>query len=126
MLFRETMQQLSLFQKAKDLPRRHVNVAAYSGESHSIQILTLALGLCVAAYLYFVGVSILNVITHKQASVETDRLRSVVGTLEQDYFELSQAVTPEMAGRVGLSSAKKAEYVRRPGGVASNLTTSGL
>jgi hypothetical protein len=97
-----------------------IRVEAYSGEHLVLRALIFALAACIAAYLYFVGLSIMNVISHREASVLSDRLRSEVGTLEKEYFELSEAVTPEMGSRLGLVSASNASYVRRGTGLASN------
>ena len=116
--------QLSLFQKARELPKRQVNVAALMGESHMMQFVMSALIFCVCAYLYFVGLSIMNVIAHREASVESDRLQSIVSSLEEDYFTLSKNVTPETGAKLGLSPAKKSSFVRRVTGVASNASAS--
>ena len=114
--------QLSLFQKAKELPKHHVRVAAYTGESYVLQTLIFMFVLCVAGYLYFVGLSILNVIGSREASVESDRLQSVVGNLEQEYFELSKSVTPDVGASFGLVPTKSQAYVRSASNVASNVT----
>ncbi len=114
--------QLSLFQKAKELPNRHVALAAYTGESYVVRALLFMFILCVAGYLYFVGLSILNVISSREASVESDRLQSVVGNLEQEYFELSKSVTPDVGASFGLVPTKSQAYVRSASNVASNVT----
>ncbi|MDP3645803.1 MAG: hypothetical protein Q8R25_01835 [bacterium] len=116
--------QLSLFQKARELPHRRVSIAAFSGESHVLQFFMLALALCVAGYLYFVGVSIMNVIAHREASVESDRLQSIVVNLEEEYFKLSKGVTPEMGAHLGLQKTSATSFVRRASGMASNVKAS--
>lgn len=118
--------QLSLFQKARELPKRQVSVATFTGESHVLQLLILLLGLCVAAYLYFVGVSIMNVIGSREASIESERLQSIVSTLEEEYFALSKSISPENGVGLGLSKTSATSFVRRPGGVASNIQPSGI
>ena len=114
--------QLSLFQKAKELPNRHVALAAYTGESYMVQALIFLFILCVAGYLYFVGLSILNVVGSREASVESDRLQSVVGSLEEEYFGLSKSVTPEIGVQYGLSRPATQAFVRSPSNMASNVT----
>lgn len=118
--------QISLFQKARELPNAKIRVATYAGESHLIHILSLFLAIAVCAYLYFVGVSIMNVISNREATAESERLQSVVGTLEQEYFTLSRAVTPDMAASLGLVKTSETSFVRRPGGVATNARPAGL
>lgn len=114
--------QASLFEKAKNIPQRSISIAAYRGEAHALSILYFALGLCIAAYVYFVGLSIMNVIANKEASAASGRLQSEVAALEQEYFTLSKSVTPEMGAQLGLVPAGKAHFVRRVGSaMASNV-----
>ena len=112
--------QLALLQKARTLPERKISSIAFAGESYLLQTLSILLVLCVAAYLYFVGVSIMNVITNREASVESERLRSIVGGLEEQYFTLSKAITPDAAGNLGLSASAETSFVRRTSAVAVN------
>lgn len=114
--------QLALLQKARALPERKVSSVAFAGESYLLQTLSILIVLCVAAYLYFVGVSIMNVITNREASVESERLRSIVGGLEEQYFQLSKAVSPESASAHGLTTSAGVSFVRRTSAVASNVT----
>jgi hypothetical protein len=118
--------QLSLFQKARELPRREIRAAAYAGEPYMLHALSLVLALCVCAYLYFVGISIMNVIVSREASVESERLQSIVGNLEEQYFTLAKTVTPESAGQFGLVAGADASFVRRGGAVAANVTPSDI
>ena len=113
--------QLSLFQKALELPHKQVNVAAYAGESHLVQFLILALVLSIGAYLYFVGLSIMNVIANREAIAESERLQSIVVNLEEQYFKLSKDVTPEMGVNLGLKKTSDTTFVRRASGMASNV-----
>lgn len=118
--------QLSLFQKAYELPRRKVRAVAFAGESHAVQFLSIMLALCVAAYLYFVGVSIMNVISNREASAEIERVRSSVASLEKDYFTLSKAISPKSADSFGLTTNTEATYVRRAVGVAAMRALSDM
>lgn len=96
-----------------------IRVHSYPGEHYFFQGLVFALIGCVFAYGYFVSLSIMNVVTHKEAIVESDRLQSDVSVLEEEYFTLSKEVTPEMAERLGLTSVSDTSFVRRPGAVGS-------
>lgn len=118
--------QLALLQKARTLPERKVSAIAFAGESHMLQVLSILLALSIAGYLYFVGVSIMNVISNREASVESERLRSIVGGLEEDYFALAKSISPEAAGEHGLTASAGATYVRRANAVATNATQSGI
>ena len=115
--------QLSLFQKAKELPQRHVQIAAYRGEPYVLRFLCTALVFCVCAYLYFIGLSIMNLVANREAVAKSDALKSDVATLEEEYFKLSKAVTHGDAAALGLTQPVKTTYVRRAdaGGVASNV-----
>lgn len=103
-----------------------IRVEAISGEHLVVRALIMALFMCVAAYLYFVGVSIMNVIGSREASIESERLQSIVSTLEEEYFALSKSISPENGVGLGLSKTSATSFVRRPGGVASNIQPSGI
>ena len=120
------MQQLSLFQKAREFPKRSVSISAYTGESHILKGLLLVLALCILGYLYFVGISILNVIANREAAAQSNSLQTAVSSLEQEYFKLSKSVTPERGESLGLSATKNQAYVRRALNVASNVRASDL
>jgi hypothetical protein len=116
--------QAALLQKARMIPERKISAIAYVGEAYLLQVLSIFLALAVAGYLYFVGVSIMNVISNREASVESERLRSVVGSLEEQYFMLSKAISPSAAAGLGLTANAEASYVRRGGAVATNVVPS--
>lgn len=118
--------QLKLFEKARELQNRKVSVVAFAGESHVVQFLLLAIASCVCLYLYFVGVSILNVISNREASLESERLQSLVGSLEEDYFALAQAVTPEVGAQMGLTATKDMSFVKVDRNFALNTAPSEL
>ncbi|HWO07771.1 MAG TPA: hypothetical protein VNM40_04305 [Candidatus Paceibacterota bacterium] len=118
--------QLSIFEKAKSLPQRSIVVAAYRGENHLLSFLYFAFGLCIAAYIYFVGLSIMNLIANREAIVESDRLQSEVASLEEEYFELAKGITPSVASAHGLSKPVQTSFVRRPTGFASNSSRDDL
>lgn len=118
--------QLKLFEKAKSLPRQSINVAAYRGEPQLLRVLCMLLALAIAGYLYFVGVSIMNVIMSREASLESERLQTNVAVLEQEYFTLSEEVTADAAASFGLSQPKETTFARRDTGYAANVTAGDL
>lgn len=90
-----------------------------------LQTLGSVFGICILAYGYFVGVSIMNVIAQKEAMTESERIGRAVSMLEQEYFEISKSVTPELGSQLGLAPAQNTSFVRRPGavGVAATQNT---
>jgi|SRR3989344_5218519 len=96
-----------------------IHVHAFPGEQFVLQGLIAMLVLCVVGYAYFVSLSIVNVIAHKEAITSSESLQSSVGTLEQEYFELSKSVTPEMGARLGMTPTSDTSFVHRPGAVGT-------
>jgi hypothetical protein len=114
----------SIFQGRLELssPRhRHAFslTAEHPAEPHTFRVLLALLGVLGCVYVYFVGASVLNVISRKEALAETAQLANAVSRLERDYFALSQGVGPEDGARLGLSPISKTEYVYRPGNAAA-------
>ena len=103
-----------------------IRVHAFAGEQYLLHMLILAIGLSVAGYAYFVSLSIVNVIAHKEAIAASDKLQSEVGLLEQEYFELSKKVTPALAVQLGMTQTPDTSFVRRPGAVGSAQEVRGL
>jgi len=87
-------------------------------------ILLIALAFVVVAYLYFVSASILHVIARTEAVHETASIEATIGSLEQQYFALSQEVSPQEASTLGLSPVDTTSYVYRPGDVATLASRS--
>lgn len=83
-------------------------------ERHVLRILLIVIAALACAYLYFVCTSVLNVIARKEAMVKIINVQSEISEQEQEFFKLSQNITPEMAPRFGLAPASAPEYVYRP------------
>ena len=96
-----------------------IRVHAFPGEQFLLHGLFLALGMCVFGYAYFVSLSIMNVIAHKEAIAMSDSLQSDVGDLEREYFELSKSVTPALGASLGMSPASQTTFVRKPGAMGT-------
>ena len=71
------------------------------------------------AYLYFVAASVLNIVARKEADAHATNLQSSIGALEENYFELAQSMTPQLASEIGLAPVAHTAYVYRPGNAAS-------
>ena len=103
-----------------------IRIDAISGERFLLHYLVLGIVLTILGYTYFVTLSIFNVIAHKEAIAESDRLQSEVGLLEEDYFALSKEITPALATRLGMTETEETTFVRRPGAVGSAQQVRGL
>lgn len=73
-------------------------------------------------YLYFITASVLNVMARKEALVQVSDIQSQIGEAEQQYFALSQGVTPQEGADLGLVPISNTQYVYRPGSVGSAET----
>lgn len=91
----------------------------YPAERIMFALLLTVLGILFFAYFYFVIGSVFNVIGEKQADAASANLQGSIATLEQQYFSLSQALTPEAASAMGLAPVQSTQYVYRPGNAAA-------
>lgn len=96
-----------------------IRIDALPGEEHALRVLGVVLGACMCAYVGFVSFSIMNVIAYREAVAETESLRSELGLLEQEYFELSKGVHEERAVSLGLVPVSERSFVRMPGSLGS-------
>lgn len=119
----------SLFQGKFDFSVPSGSRAAHGGISLTLEhpaeravFKTLTTGLAVLAccYIYFVGLTIVNVIARKEALSQMSSLGSAVASLERDYFAASQGVGPEDGERLGLKPVSSTDYVRRPGNLSAS------
>lgn len=114
--------QTTIIEKAKGIHRQSISLAAFRGEAQMLRILSAMLAFAIAGYLYFVGVSIMNVIVSREASMASERLQSEVATLEQEYFRLAKQVTAEGAANSGLVKPVATTFVKAQGNYyAANL-----
>lgn len=98
--------------------RRFSLVAEHPYERTAVRWLFVLLAVLLCGYVYFVTASILNVIARKEAVADIARTQNAISSLEQRYFTLSQAVTPERGVGLGLSQVSSVSYVYRPGNTA--------
>ena len=80
------------------------------------------IALFVFLYLYFVSASVLNVIARKEAISGVKSAQSSISTKEQEYFSLTESITPEEAARLGLAPLEAPQYVYRP----SSMTAAAI
>lgn len=90
----------------------------HQAERLALSVLSIIVGLLFCSYLYFVGASVLNIIARKEADAQSLGIQGSVGVLEEQYFALSQSVTPQDAPSLGLAPVSQTAYVYRPGDAA--------
>jgi hypothetical protein len=113
----------SIFQGRLDfdsVSKRQTAVLAveYPLERIAFTILIMLLAGFICAYFYFVAASVFNVIGEKQADAQSANMQGSISSLEQQYFSLSQSLTPQTATALGLSPVQSTTYVYRPGNAA--------
>jgi hypothetical protein len=114
----------SIFQGSFDfdaVSKRQLNVLAfeYPAERIAFFALSILLAILFCGYFYFVASSVLNIIARKEADAQSAQLQGSIGTLEEQYFALSQTLSPADATTLGLSPVAQTQYVYRPGNAAS-------
>jgi len=114
----------SIFQGAFDFEavsnkRAHALAVEYPAERIAFTLLIALLGILICAYFYFVIGSVFNVIAEKQADSSSANMQGSIASLEQQYFALSQALTPQAATDMGLAPVQNTQYVFRPGNAAA-------
>ena len=93
--------------------------AEHPREQLIFRVLIGALIILTCSYLYFVSVSVLNVMARREALARATQLEGDIGTLGKEYFSLSQETTPQMGSEYGLVPVAKTTYVYRPGATAA-------
>ena len=83
-------------------------------ERHFFKTLIVLIAALACAYLYFVCASVLNVIARKEAMTNIVQMQSTISVKEQEYFKLSQTVTPSLGEHLGLAPVESPEYINRP------------
>jgi hypothetical protein len=95
---------------------------SFPREEYIAKVLSIFLVILAIAYVTLVSMSVVNVIASKEASDKITALRAKVGELEHNYFALTQTVTKDSGGELGLLPIATIDYVNRAGnvGVANN------
>ncbi len=99
----------------------HRKVAALSVE-HPAELLILkaaafVLAVILCAYAYLVAATALNVIASKEATVRASALEGEVGSLQEQYFALSQSISASSMDSLGLTPVVATAYVYPPSSV---------
>ena len=91
-------------------------------EATILRSLVALVVILLCAYLYFVSLSVLNVIARKEALAGISKFQSSISGMEQQYFALSETVKPSEGTYLGLSPLTNITYAYRPGNTAAALT----
>ena len=89
------------------------------------RVFTIAIAALVCVYLYEVSASVLNVIARKESLTRIEQLQTSISVMEQQYFQLSQQLTPQMGASLGLTALQETSYVYSPGNTAMADTIVG-
>lgn len=89
-----------------------------------LKSLVLVLGILSFGYVYFVGVSVLNIVARKEADAQTVKLQSAIASMEQQYFALSHEVDESAAYAIGLAPIAETHFVYRPGNLTAAETSA--
>jgi hypothetical protein len=110
----------SVFQGSFDFTkRRAISLSVeHPLEQTALRWLVALIVVFLCTYLYFVSMSVLNVIARKEALSQISRIESSISTKEHDYFALSEEVVPSTGDSLGLSPLSNITYVYRPGNTA--------
>ncbi len=109
----------SIFQGRLDfeaVSKRQTQVLAveYRAERIIFTMLAALLAALFFAYFYFVIGSVLNVIGEKQADTKASNIQGSIAMLEQQYFSLSQSLTPQTAADMALPPFRtRSTYIDR-------------
>lgn len=112
----------SIFQGKLDFStgRRGVSLGVeHPFERTLVRVLSIALITLICGYLYFVSTSVLNVMARREVLAHVTKIQGAIGGLEQEYFALSQGVTPQTGRALGLTPLVQTQYVYRPGNVGA-------
>ena len=93
--------------------RRRKTTAVYKDES---KVFYLALSSCIVvlcSYMYFVSMSVVDVVMRKEVDKEIASLGTKVSQLESAYIEMQHSVSREIATREGYVVADKKIFIDR-------------
>lgn len=93
--------------------KRHAytKTRAYGEESRIFYVALFALILVVSSYMYFVSLSVVNVVMRKEVDAEIRNLTTAVGELEAQYIERQHAVSSDIAEMKGFVVAEHKIFI---------------
>lgn len=84
-------------------------------------LLSVSIFFSLGFYIYFVGLSVLNIVERDSIEKTTTLLSSRVAFLEEEYMRRSQYITPEVAQTLGFETPAHVSYGSGRAFVASAL-----
>ena len=95
-----------------------ISVALQHFEEHDRRIfwiLAALLGVVLAAYIYFLGISVYAVVERKSAEKEVGQMNAHISQLESTYVALDRQIDLVLAGELGFADVRVPQYVLRGG-----------
>lgn len=93
--------------------RRQTQTTVYRDESRLFYIALSLLVATIALYMYFVSVSVLNVVMRKEVDTHIAEASTVIGELESSYIEMQHAVSSDIATHRGFVISDKKIFIHR-------------
>jgi hypothetical protein len=87
----------------------HIRISTSQQTAICITLLVLA----VTAYLYFLNVSVINVVMRKEASQRQNTLRTEIAELETSYIEAQHTIADRIASLEGYSVDNEKIFITR-------------
>lgn len=83
-------------------------------ERNLLRGLYIAIVVLICLYLYFVSAAVLNVMHRREALSQINQIDASIGDLENQYFALTQQITPQAGSTLGLVPMQSTNYIDRP------------
>ncbi len=111
--------QASVFQGRLDFAAvaakpRNALATEFPIERNILRGLYFAIIVLICLYLYFVSAAVLNVMYRREALTQINQIDASIGGLENQYFALTQEITPQAGASIGLVPVQDTNYVDRP------------
>ena len=101
--------------------RSKTTAAVYAHERTIFAFATAFLTLAFMMYMYFLCVSVVNIVIRKSIDIESTEVATHIKTLESRYIDAQGKVTKEAAVLHGFSSATDKTYItRKPANLVLN------
>jgi hypothetical protein len=89
------------------------NIMSRIDSAHQTYFCLIVLVCSIAAYLYFLNVSVVHVVMRKEATQEQNRLRTEIAMLETSYIEAQHKIADRIADLEGYSTETDKIFITR-------------
>ena len=93
--------------------KRAKQTAVYREESRLFYVALLSCVLSVSSYMYFVSMSVVDVVMRKEADSQIAEIGTSVSQLESQYIEMQHSVSSDIATMKGFVSADKKVFINK-------------